>query len=68
MLVSVNTDDPGFFDCDLIGEYEIAGRLLDLDRAGFAKLATNSVLGSFAPDELKQEILRDIEDWEGRED
>src|SRR5207249_4180984 len=25
--VSVNTDDPGFFGCDLVGEYAIAGRL-----------------------------------------
>src|SRR5439155_1649412 len=31
--VSVNTDDPGFFGCDLVGEYAIAGRLLGLERA-----------------------------------
>ncbi len=66
--VSVNTDDPGFFDCDLVGEYEIAGRLLDLDRAGYARLAKNSVDGSFAAEELREEILTAIDDWETRGD
>ena len=62
--ISVNTDDPGFFGCDLVGEYEIAGRLLDLDRSGYARLARNSVDGSFAPEELKQELRAEIETWE----
>ena len=63
-LVSVNTDDPGFFGCDLTGEYAIAGRLLGLDRAGYAQLARNSVESSFAPDELKEELRLEIEGWE----
>ncbi|MCH8066306.1 MAG: adenosine deaminase [Chloroflexi bacterium] len=62
--VSVNTDDPGFFDCDLLGEYAIAGRLLDLDRAGYAQLARNSVDGSFAPEEMKGDLRAAIADWE----
>lgn len=61
--VSVNTDDPGFFDCDLLGEYEIAGRLLDLDREGYGKLAEHSVDGSFAPDDLKNALLSEIRAW-----
>jgi adenosine deaminase len=61
--ISVNTDDPGFFDCDLIGEYEIAGRLLGLDREGYGRLAAGSVDGSFAPAALKEELYADIEDW-----
>ena len=63
---SVNTDDPGFFGCDLTGEYAIAGRLLGLDRGGYAKLALNSVEGSFAPEELKGGLRRDITDWAAR--
>ena len=63
VTVSVNTDDPGFFDCDLVGEYAIAGRLLGLDRAGYARLAHNSIDGSFAPDELKETLRAEIEDW-----
>jgi adenosine deaminase len=65
-VVSVNTDDPGFFGCDLTGEYAIAGRLLGLDRAGYAQLARNSVEGSFAPDGLKDEMRAAIDDWRAR--
>jgi len=61
--VSVNTDDPGFFGCDLVGEYAIAGRLLGLDRAGYARLALNSVESSFAPDAVKAELRGAIAEW-----
>jgi aminodeoxyfutalosine deaminase len=64
--VSVHTDDPGFFDCDLLGEYAIAGRLLDLDRAGYARLAANSIEASFAPEELKAALRGEIDDWRER--
>ena len=68
VIVSVHTDDPGFFDCDLVGEYAISGRLLELDRAGYARLARNSVDGSFAPDEVRSELRSAIADWETRGD
>ena len=61
--VSVNTDDPGFFGCDLVGEYAIAGRLLALDRAGYARLALNSVESTFAPEQDKADLRRAIADW-----
>jgi adenosine deaminase len=67
ITVSVNTDDPGYFDCDLVGEYVIAGRLLDLDREGYGRLALNSVETSFAPEELKEEMRRGIADWVQRQ-
>jgi adenosine deaminase len=62
-LVSVNTDDPGFFGCDLAGEYAIAGRLLGLGREGYAQLARNSIESSFAPPALKEELLGEIAAW-----
>ena len=65
-VVSVNTDDPGFFDCDLTGEYAIAGRLLGLDRGGYERLALNAIEGSFAPDEVKSELRSAIADWGAR--
>jgi adenosine deaminase len=65
-VVSVNTDDPGLFGCDLLGEYAIAGRLLGLDRAGYGRLALNSVEGSFAPGEVKETLGREIEAWVAR--
>ena len=67
VLVSVNTDDPGFFDCELAGEYAIAGRLLGLDRAGYGRLALNSVESSFAPDPLKAELRSAVDDWVSRD-
>jgi adenosine deaminase len=63
VLVSVNTDDPGFFDCDLTGEYAIAGRLLGLDRAGYARLAENAIEMSFAPEALKVELSGAVAAW-----
>jgi aminodeoxyfutalosine deaminase len=63
IIVSVNTDDPGYFDCDLTGEYAIAGRLLDLDREGYGRLALNSAESSFAPDGLKEQLQSEISDW-----
>jgi adenosine deaminase len=65
-VVSVHTDDPGFFGCDLLTEYEVAGRLLDLDRRGYARLAANSVDGSFAPAALRTELHTAIHDWAKR--
>jgi len=67
-VVSVNTDDPGFFASDLLAEYAIAGRLLDLDRRGWARLAANSVDGSFAPDAMKAALHTAIHDWAKRRD
>src|SRR3989454_2285106 len=64
--VSVNTDDPGFFGSDLVSEYAIAGRLLDLDRRGYARLAANSVDGSFATEALKAELHDAIHNWARR--
>ena len=61
--VSVNTDDPGFFSCSLTDEYVAAGRLLNLDRAGYGRLALNSVEGSFAPETLKGELRSEIHHW-----
>lgn len=66
-LVSVNTDDPGFFGCDLTSEYALAGRLLGLDRAGYGQLARNSVESSFAPNELKEELRRAIDEWTAKD-
>jgi adenosine deaminase len=61
--ISVNTDDPGYFHHDMLDEYAAAGRLLELDREGYGRLALNSVDASFAPESLKTEMRSDIADW-----
>jgi len=65
-VVSVNTDDPGFFASDPVSEYAVAGRLLELDRRGYARLAANSVDGSFAPEAVKAALHDAIHDWARR--
>ena len=64
--LSVNTDDPGYFHHDIIDEFAAAGRLLGLDREGYARLALNSVEASFAPEDVKAEMRSDIAVWVNR--
>jgi len=66
VLISINTDDPGYFGCELTGEYALAGEALGLDREGYGRLALNSVEGSFAPEAVKAEMRSGIADWVGR--
>jgi adenosine deaminase len=62
--LSDNTDHPGYVGWTLTGEYSVAGRLLDLDRAGYARLARDSAEASFAPLPLKAGLRAEIDDWE----
>ena len=59
--VSINTDDPPMFGTDLNNEYAVAARLLRLDAAGVAGLASNAVRQSFAPDDVKRRLLAEID-------
>ncbi|SFC98242.1 aminodeoxyfutalosine deaminase [Nocardioides terrae] len=63
VLVSIASDDPPMFNTTLNREYEIAAELLDLDRDGIADLARTSVDVSFAPDDVKQRILGEIDSY-----
>lgn len=56
LLVSINTDDPGWFATDLVTELEIAAGLLGLDRAGLVALQQSALDASFAPSALTQAI------------
>lgn len=61
--VTINSDDPPMFGTTLCHEYEIAADLLHLDRDGVADLARESVRRSFAPEQTKARILREIDDY-----
>jgi aminodeoxyfutalosine deaminase len=65
ILVTINSDDPPMFGTDLNTEYAVAAELLDLDEAGLARLAQAAVVASFAPDDLKRELLAEIEAYAG---
>jgi aminodeoxyfutalosine deaminase len=60
VFVTINSDDPPMFGTTLTREYEIAAALLDLDEAGVADLATNTVRASFLPDDEKAELAGEI--------
>ena len=64
VTVTVNSDDPPMFGTTLNREYAIAADLLGLDEAGVADLARTAVRASFAPDDVRQRVLDEIEAYE----
>lgn len=63
LLVTVNSDDPGLFGCPLLGEYEACRDVYGFDDEGLAALALAGVESSFADEDLKASMRRDVEDW-----
>jgi aminodeoxyfutalosine deaminase len=61
VTVTVNSDDPPMFGTTLNREYEIAAELLDLDEAGLAELSRTAVRASYAGEDVKARILREID-------
>ena len=61
VVVTINSDDPPMFGTTLNREYGIAAGLLGLDAAGVAVLARTAVRVSFAPDDLKERLLGEID-------
>ncbi|MFC5676769.1 adenosine deaminase [Aeromicrobium endophyticum] len=59
--VSINSDDPPMFGTTLVDEYEVARNLLGLSDAGVGELARAGVRQSFAPDDVKNAILGEID-------
>jgi aminodeoxyfutalosine deaminase len=62
VTVTVNSDDPPMFNTTLNREYEVAADLLGLDRAGVAQIAAGAVRASFAPAEVKTQVLAEIDE------
>jgi aminodeoxyfutalosine deaminase len=61
VTVTVNSDDPPMFGTTLNREYAIAARLLDLDEAGLAELARTGLRASFAPEDVRDRVLGEID-------
>jgi adenosine deaminase len=57
LLVNVNSDDPSYFGGYLNDNYKAVADAVALDENDIVKLAQNSVVGSFADDRRKQELL-----------
>ena len=61
--VTIGSDDPPMFGTTLGREYEIAADLLGLDRAGVVELAREGVRASFAPPDVRQRVLAEMDDY-----
>jgi len=61
LLVTVNSDDPAYFDGYLLQNYVAAQKALGLSLADLAQLARNSITASLLPDARKAELLDEID-------
>lgn len=61
--VALGADDPLLFGSRLAGQYATMRAAHDLTDAELAELARMSVRGSRAPDEVKKELLADVDAW-----
>lgn len=58
--VSLNTDDPGWFDTDLMTELGIGSDVLGLSQSDHVRLQQDAVAASFAPADVKQAISNEL--------
>ena len=62
VCATVNSDDPAYFGGDLLDNYLLPMNALGLTPAHLHALARNSLVASFAPDDLKQQWLAQLDD------
>ncbi len=63
VVVTINSDDPPMFGTTLNKEYDVAADLLGLDEAGVADLARAAVRASWAPADVQDRILEEIDSY-----
>lgn len=61
VTVTLNTDDPGMFGCDVVGEYELAHEVFGLTAAELVAIAHNGVSAAFCSDDLKARLHAEID-------
>ncbi len=59
--LSLNTDDPLIYGCDLAGEYVSTGRAFGWGRTALAGVARTSIESCFAPEERKVALLGELD-------
>ncbi|CAB4693226.1 unannotated protein [freshwater metagenome] len=65
VTVTINSDDPPMFGTTLNREYEIAADLLGLDEDGLRELARAAARASYAPVDVRDRLLAEIDDYAG---
>ncbi len=61
LVVTVNSDDPAYFDGYLLQNYVALQQALGLDRTDLVRLARNSITASLLSSERKAELVAEIE-------
>lgn len=61
LLVSINSDDPEMFKCNLNQTFEATTKALQLNKADLIAFAKNSFISSFLDEETKQKYINEIE-------
>jgi adenosine deaminase len=59
--ITLNTDDPTFFNTTLNDEYRLVARAFGFDAAELTTLALNGVRATFLPEDEKQALLSEFE-------
>ncbi|MCQ1995365.1 adenosine deaminase [Arthrobacter sp. zg-Y1171] len=62
--ISVNSDDPAYFDGYVDDNFRAVQETFGLSRAQLARLAANSIEASFAPAGRRAELLGEVRAWE----
>jgi adenosine deaminase len=62
--VTVNSDDPAYFGGYAGENLAAVAEQFGLGAADLARLARNSVTGSFAPEDRRRELLAEVDAWE----
>jgi adenosine deaminase len=63
--VTVNSDDPAYFDGYIGDNYLAVAEALDLSRSDLAQLARNSIEATFLPNGRRQELLAELKEFVG---
>lgn len=61
--VTVHSDDPAMFRTTITDELAHAVRLLELDAAGLAELERRAARAAFAPADVRERVLAEIDAW-----
>lgn len=61
--IALGSDDPLLFGARLLRQYELAREVYGFSDAEIAELARQSIRSSAAPESVRKELLRGVDDW-----
>ena len=63
VTLTLNSDDPGMFATTLDHEYAVAHDVFGVDRAGLVGLARTALDVSYAPDDVRRRVARELDTY-----